>query len=111
MHCAGYPEGDQGRNRTHLTLERSGIRVARHYIAYPGTGIIREWTGIENHSPQPVAMDNPFFFTTTVLSDAAKSGLELSHFTGAYHMPDSQRLVTQKVGVITAHEFRHPMLE
>ena len=53
-------------------------------------------------------MDNPFFFTTTVLSDAAKSGLELSHFTGAYHMPDSQRLVTQKVGVDYAHEYSSP---
>jgi hypothetical protein len=53
-------------------------------------------------------MDNPFFFTTTVLSNVAKSGIELSYFTGAYHMPDSQRLVTRKVGVDYAHEFSSP---
>ncbi len=101
-------KGTKGEIELTLTLEHSGMRVARHYIAYPGTGIIREWTGMENHSPQPVAMDNPFFFTTTVLSDAVESEVELSHFTGAYHMPDSQRLVTQKVGVDYAHEYSSP---
>ncbi len=53
-------KGKQGELELTLTLEHAGIRVARHYIAYPGTGIIREWTGVENRSPKPVALDCPF---------------------------------------------------
>ena len=101
-------KGKQGELELTLTLERTGIRVARHYIAYPGTGMIREWTGVENRGLQPVALGAPFFFTTTVMSNSAQAGLELSHFTGAFHMPDSQRLVTQKVGADYAHEYSSP---
>ncbi len=53
-------------------------------------------------------MTAPFFFTTTVLSNSARAGLELSHFSGAYHKPDSQRLLTQKVGADYAHEYSSP---
>ncbi len=101
-------KGKQGELELTLKLEREGIRVVRHYIVYPGTGIIREWTSVENRSSQPVALNSPFFFTTTVLSSAAHSGLTLVHFTGGYHLPDSQRLVTLQVDADYAHEFSSP---
>lgn len=101
-------KGKLGELELVLMLERSGLRVTRHYIAYPETGIIREWTLVDNRSANSVTLKNPFFFTTTVLGETAKTGLEFSHFTGAYHLADSQQLVTKKVDTNYAHEFSSP---
>ncbi|NLG24348.1 MAG: hypothetical protein GX558_03265 [Clostridiales bacterium] len=59
-------EGAQGELEVVLPLSRDGLAVERHYVLYPETGVIQEWTVYENTSGQDAVIGRPSLFIQRV---------------------------------------------
>ena len=55
-----------------ITLENDVLRVERHYVAYPGVGVIQEWTVYKNISGEDGTIDRPRIFVQRLMNDATK---------------------------------------
>jgi hypothetical protein len=64
-----------------LKLRREAIEVEKHYVAYAGTPVIREWVTIANLGGQAVKIEEPCFLAANLLADEAVD-LDLSYVTG-----------------------------
>lgn len=64
-----------------ITLENDALRVERHYVAYPGLGVIQEWTVYENVSGEEGTVDRPHIFVQRLMHDAAEDS-DLLYMTG-----------------------------
>ena len=87
---------DQGQLRLEIVLEKALLRVTKHYLLYPGTGIVREWTSFLNNSRQKLAISDPTFLDASVVRDDTTGGLSLGYFTGGAAGGD-QRLILEPV--------------
>ena len=52
-----------------ITLENAVLRVERHYVAYPGVGVIQEWTGYQNISGKDARIDRPRIYVQRLMHD------------------------------------------
>ncbi len=95
---------DQGELQTEFTVRKGTLRVARHFIVYPGTGIIREWATYTNTGKKPIVLSNPAVISAGVMTQDIKAGLSLGYFTGGA-AGSQQRLVVEPVDSKYSHTF------
>ena len=94
----------QGEVQLDLTLSNQRIEVTKHYVAFPGTPLIREWMSIRNISAQSLKLDDPAFMQARVLGSGAK-GWNLYYITGGGPYRGSQLLKKETIGPDYQHEF------
>ena len=84
----------QGELQLDITLERDSLQVAKSYVIYPGSSIIREWLTFRNTGPAPVKVVEPTF-----LSLVAKTGgplaTEFHWMIGGASTTGSWKLITE----------------
>ena len=94
----------QGELQLDLKLRHGPLVVTKHYIAYPGSSVIREWLSISNDFTKPVRLSDPGFFESRVLTtDVGK--LDLYYMTGGGAFNGSQLLKREKVNATYVHTF------
>ena len=71
----------QGEVQLDLTLSNRRVEVTKHYVAYPGVPLIREWMSIRNISAQSLKVNDPSFMQARVLGSGAE-GWDLYYMTG-----------------------------
>jgi hypothetical protein len=94
----------QGELQLDLKLRHGPWVVTKHYIAYPGCSVIREWLSISNDSTKPVTLRNPAFLESRVLS-ADVENLELYYMTGGGAFNGAQLLKKEKMSATYARIF------
>ncbi len=77
-----------------LKLRREAIEVVKHYVAYAGTPIIREWVTITNAGRKAVKISAPCFLAANLQAGEA-ADLDLSYVTGGGDYNGSQLLKTE----------------
>ena len=87
--------GDQGELQLDIELESRGLRVAKHYIVYPATSIIREWLTIGNSSARSIRIDRVDFLHSRVLGST--QDLQFNYLTGGGNYNGSQLLKTEQM--------------
>lgn len=87
-----------------LKLQRESLVVEKHYVAYAGTPIIREWVTITNAGAKAVGIGEPSFLAANLLADEAAE-LELSYVTGGGNFNGSQLLKTEPMSPDYRREF------
>ena len=94
----------QGEVELDLTLSNQRIEVTKHYVAYPGAPLIREWMSIRNISAQSLRVDDPALLQAGVLGSGAE-GWNLYYITGGGPYSGSQLLKKEAIGPNYKHEF------
>ncbi len=94
----------QGELQLDLKLQHGRLQVIKHYVAFPGTPVIREWLTISNYSSQPILIGNPGFLESTVLS-AETDKLDLYYMTGGGAFNGAQLLKRDKVSATYSRVF------
>jgi hypothetical protein len=94
----------QGEVQLDLTLRNEQIEVTKHYITYPETPLIREWTSFRNISGQTLRLEDPAFLRARILSAGAE-GWDLYYMTGGGPYNGSQLLKKEAIGRDYKHEF------
>ncbi len=89
-------QGNQGELQLDLRLTREGIEATKHYMVYPETSILREWTAVKNIGAAPVTLINPGFLDTG-LRMANLDALDFLWMTGGDNQPGSWDLKTEKL--------------
>ncbi len=95
----------QGESALDIKLTNDVMTVTRHFIVYPGTAVLREWTSYENAGTQDITVSDAGFLDMRLMGEDCKAGLTFSHFTGGKAYDGAQRLVTEKVGADYANTF------
>ena len=78
----------QGELETVVTLARGSLKVARHYIAYPGLPVIQSFTEYTNLSSSPMTVSRPSLFVSRPLGEA--QAIDFSYMTGGANFTGSQ---------------------
>lgn len=87
---------EQGELQFDLAVKGGSFEVTKHYVLYPGTGLIREWLTIRNASSSTVHLTAPYFLNAKV--DLPKASQpELDYITGAGNYNGSQLLKIEKI--------------
>ena len=73
-------QGAQGELELILTLRGIGLRVTRHYLVYPNTGLIREWSEIESIAEMSLTLTDPAFMSLELPAQGGE--WERGWFTG-----------------------------
>ena len=94
----------QGELQLDLELESSGLRVAKHYVIYPGASVIREWLTLDNASDKPVHLSQVDFLHSRVLVTVPQD-LELNYLTGGGNYNGSQLLKTEAMSAVYRRTF------
>ena len=71
-----------------ITLRNEVLEVARHYVAYPGVGVIQEWTVYKNITASDVKINRPRIFTERLMADKADD-CDFGYMTGAANFSGS----------------------
>jgi hypothetical protein len=90
-------QGQPGEWRLDLDLRRGQLQVVRHYVAYAGAGVIREWITIGNRGSVPVLVRDPFSLAVN-LQPGPEANLDFSYLTGGGDFNGSQLLKTVPLG-------------
>ncbi|MCX6620461.1 MAG: hypothetical protein NTY38_05180, partial [Acidobacteria bacterium] len=77
--------------RLDVKLRRQSIALTKHYLAYSGTPIIREWVTIANAGSQPVKIEEPHFLAYNLLPEET-ADVDLYYVTGGGNYNGSQLL-------------------
>jgi hypothetical protein len=94
----------QGGVQLDLTVRNERVEVTKHYVAYPGVALIREWMTVRNISTQALQLADPAFLRARVLS-AGTNGWDLYYMTGGGPYNGSQLLKKEVIGQGYKHEF------
>jgi len=86
--------GKQGEIQLDIELEHAGISVAKHYVVYPETPVIREWLTIENSTNESIRISHVDFLHTGILSSNARD-LQFNYLTGGGNFNGSQLLKSE----------------
>ena len=81
----------QGELELVVTMHNSQIKVARHYIVYPSTGIIQEWTVFTNISGGALSYTEPSIFRQRILQNEMASNT-FYYMTGGGNFDGSHTL-------------------
>jgi hypothetical protein len=91
--------GDQGELQLDIEFESGGLWVAKHYMVYPRTSVIREWLTIENVSGRSVRINQVDFLHSRVLGSMAQD-LQFNYLTGGGNYNGSQLLKTEQISPV-----------
>ena len=94
----------QGELQLDLKLRQGPLGVIKHYVAYPGSSIIREWLTLSNNSTKLVTISDPGFLESTVFS-ADVDKLDLFYMTGGGAFNGAQLLKRDTMGATYARTF------
>jgi hypothetical protein len=81
----------QGEIEATVHLEGKLLEVEKHYVVYPGTGIIRQWVIFKNRSDGAITLSNPYMLSDGLGTNAG-AGQTLSYMTGGGSFSGSQVL-------------------
>ena len=95
----------QGESALDIKLTNGVLAVTRHFVVYPGTAVVREWTTYENAGRQDVTVSEASFLDAVLMSETCKTGMTFGHITGGKAYDGAQRLVTEKVDGSYANTF------
>jgi hypothetical protein len=95
----------QGECALDIRLRNGVLAVTRHFVVYPGTAVVREWTTYENAGAQDATVSDASFLDMLLMSEDCKAGLTLGHITGGKAYDGAQRLVTENVAAGYANTF------
>ena len=93
---ASESQGTQGELQLDLSLSRDGIEATKHYVVYPESSIVREWTTFKNTGTAPVTLINPGFLNAG-LRMGNLDALDFMWMTGGDNQPGSWDLRTEKL--------------
>jgi hypothetical protein len=79
---------DQGELEVILILNNDVLKVERHYVAYPGVGVIQEWSEFENITGADAKIDKPRIFIQRLLANRSDQ-LDFHYMTGAANFSGS----------------------
>jgi hypothetical protein len=91
--------GSQGELQLNIELESAGMRLAKYYVIYPGTSVVREWLTLQNSSGKPIFINKVDFLHTRIGSSGTQD-LEFNYLTGGGNYNGSQLLKTEAVSAI-----------
>jgi len=94
----------QGEVELDLTVSDERVQVTKHYVAYPGVALIREWMSVQNISSQPLELKDPAFLHAGSLNIGAE-GWDLLYLTGGGPYNGSQLLKKETIGRGYKREF------
>lgn len=86
----------QGELEAVVVLKNEVLQVERHYVAYPGVGVIQEWTVYENISGAAAQIDRPRIFVERLMADRA-ADCDFGYMTGAANFSGSTIFKTVKI--------------
>ena len=87
---------NQGELEAVITLKKGNLEVERHYVAYPGTSIIQEWTVYRNLSEKEMQIARPSLFVQRIMAEDALD-LDFVYMTGGANFTGSCTLKTVPV--------------
>lgn len=91
---ADIREINRGQVQLDVKIRRASIELTKHYLAYSGTPIIREWVTIVNAGGAPVKIGEPHFLACNLLP-AEMADIDLYYVTGGGNYNGSQLLKTE----------------
>jgi len=89
-------ELSQGELEAIITLQNDVLRVERHYVAYPGVGVIQEWTVYENISGKDGTIDRPRIFIQRLMHNEI-ADIDFLYMTGGGNFTGSTILKQVKI--------------
>ena len=89
LETVNISELSQGELETTVTLRRDGLRVRRHYVAYPGLPVIQSWTEYENLTDSVMSVSKPSLFVVRLLNEE-RDGVAFGYMTGGANFTGSQ---------------------
>jgi hypothetical protein len=87
----------RGEVQLDLVLRNGPLEITKHYVAYPGAPLIREWLTVRNVSERSVLLSDPAFLEGHLLASDAED-LDLYYLTGGGNYNGSQLLKKEKMG-------------
>ncbi len=96
---------NQGELHLELKLSRGQVAVAKQYVIYPKTSLIREWMTIKNTGEAPLRVTEPRFLNTAAKLGADPATLDFQWMTGAENQPGCWMLKTERLTPKTARQF------
>jgi hypothetical protein len=87
--------GEQGSVTQDITIRNSVLDVTLHYIIWPSTGVIEQYTEFKNRTGSGYTISDPELLSTNVMSaDIASGDTKFYYFTGGNNKATSLRLQT-----------------
>ena len=68
----------QGESALDIKLTNGVLAVTRHFVVYPGTAVVREWTTYENAGRQDVTVSDASFLDAVLMSEDLQDGPDAS---------------------------------
>jgi hypothetical protein len=94
----------QGELELQVTFHNSVLLVTRHYVVYPSTGAIREWTDFKNISGNSQYFSSPYMFKQRVMQNDIDN-VDLHYMTGGGNFTGSGMLKTVPMTTTYARTF------
>lgn len=83
----------QGEIQLDITFHNNVVKVTRHYIVYPSTGVIQEWSDFKNVSGATKSFSNPGIFLKRFMQNELNN-VDLHYMTGGSWFTGSNVLKT-----------------
>ena len=71
-----------GESALDIKLTNGVLAVTRHFIVFPGTAVVREWTTYENAGSQDVKVSDASFLDSVLMSEDLQDGNDLQPHHG-----------------------------
>jgi hypothetical protein len=109
---ADIREVTPGQAQLDVKIRRESIELTKHYLAYQGTPIIREWVTIANVGSESVKIEEPHFLSCNLLPEET-ADIDLYYVTGGGNYngsqllkmermsPEYSRVIDSKIGIQT----------
>ncbi len=95
----------QGELHLELNLSRARVAVAKHFVVYPKTSLIREWMTIKNSGETPLRLTEPQFLYTAARLGTGPETIDFHWMTGAENQPGCWVLKTEHLTPKTPRRF------
>ncbi len=95
----------QGELTLDITLTHGALTVTRHFVVYPGTAVVREWTTYGNAADRDITVSDASFLDTVLMGETCRTGMTFGHITGGKAYDGAQRLVREEVDSGYANTF------
>ena len=93
-----------GARQLDITVQRDALQVAKSYVLYPGSSIVREWVTFKNAGTVPLPLPDPCFLNLTVQPGAVQPP-DFSWMSGGENNPGSWNLKTESLNPTKPRKF------
>ena len=95
LESARVDKEKQGELHLELSFSRGQVAVVKHYVVYPRTSVIREWSTIRNIGAAPLRLVEPRFLNAAARLGSGPGTLDFHWMTGAENQPGCWVLKTE----------------